>query len=804
MRKCIHCNNNLLENQINFCCDGCEVGYNIINKNGLENYYLNRIIDPNISIKPQENPDDFNIAQYANIGENNHKSINLLIPSIHCGACVWLIENLLNKQSYIEKARINLSQKIINISWVGDFDIGQKSINLINNIGYKTLPVEENYLIEIEKKFNNQIFKALAVAGFGAGNIMLFSFALWFDQSHEITGFTRQFLYILSALIALPVIIYSGRIFFVSAFQSTIKGRPNMDLAISIAIFLATIVSIMQTYRIGNHIYFDSVVMLIFFLLIGRYLDFKARKKIFNITSEFSLLQTSFARVENQGKITLIPSKKLQKNMILVVASAERIACDGEIIEGESIINNSLISGEIIPQKISIGDQVFGGSINIGNAIKVKITKNINESLLSKIIDIIAKIEFKKNIYIRIADNFSKYYTPAVHFIAFLTFCYWFFFKKELWDLALMNATAVLIITCPCALALAIPIAQSLAVANFLKRGIIIKNGEVLEKLNQIDYVIFDKTGSLTVGEPELEAIYNINNSQIKLISMNDDLHQFNFSIMYNIAKFSSHPIAKSIVKSLDKIQNLHSTNMKVENFTGFGLVGNYQNQNYYLGNMEFCKINFDFSLVPSNQSENSSELSCFFKSDNANYLLIFKDKIKENASDAVNFLENQKKKIILLSGDKENEVKRIANLCKISEFYWQKNPIEKAEIIQNLKNNGNKILMIGDGLNDAPSLALADASLSFSKAVDLTQNIADILIEGEKLSSIIFLFKFSNKTFKVMKQNLTIALIYNIIAVPFAIAGHIVPLLAAIAMSSSSILVTLNSLKLNLKNNIK
>ncbi|MFM8186244.1 MAG: heavy metal translocating P-type ATPase [Alphaproteobacteria bacterium] len=803
MKKCLHCENPLLNNQINFCCDGCEAGYNIIKNSGLSNYYLNRITDSKISLKPELNQEDFVIEDYCQISNTNLKTINLVIPAINCGACVWLIENLLKRQESVVNARVNLTQKILELTWRGEFDVGKNLINLINNIGYKALPIEEGYIKEIEQKFNNQIFKALAVAGFGVGNIMLFSFALWFDSNNEISGITRQFLYILSSIIALPVIIYSGRIFFISAYRSTIKGFPNMDLAISIAIFLATIVSIIQTYRIGSDIYFDSVVMLIFFLLIGRYLDFKARKKIFNITSEFSLLQTTFGRVEIGGRVTLVPSKKLKKDMVLIVASGEKIACDGEIIEGETIINNSLISGEIIPQNVKIGEQVFGGSINNGNPIKVKITKNLNDSLLSKIIDIIAKIEFKKNTYVRIADNFSKYYTPAVHLIAFLTFIYWFFYQNDLWDVALMKATAVLIITCPCALALAIPIAQSLAIANFVKNGIIIKNGEVLEKLEKVDYVIFDKTGSITIGEPDLVGVYDITNQQFIQLNLDDLTHQKNFSIAYNIAKFSTHPIAKSLTKFLEKHVDNKDYKLKTELHQGSGISANIGVDSFYIGNKEFCNIDFKFDKIHHKQDDFQSELSCFFSSADHQYLFIFKDKIKENCHELIEFLQEQNKKIILLSGDKKIEVERIAKLTKINQYYWQKNPVEKAEIIQNLKNNGNKILMIGDGLNDAPSLALADISLSFAKAVDLSQNIADILIESDKLSAVIYLMKFSKITFKVMKQNLGIALIYNVLAVPFAIAGYIVPLLAAIAMSSSSLLVTVNSLKLNYKNKL-
>ena len=794
--NCLHCEKNLEADQKDFCCNGCQSAYQIIQENNCENYYISRIISPKeFSLKPDlEN--ELDILEFISITQNNECQVDLMIQGLHCGACIWLIENLLKKQSNVIDARINLTQKTLRIKWIGDKKYGNDLVKLINKIGYKLFPADQEILDKIEEKFDNKLFKSLAVAGFGAGNIMLFSLPLWFDSNFEINGATRKLLHLLSSIIALPVLIYSGRIFFISAFKSLRLGLPNMDLPISIAIFLASIVSIIQTFRGGQNVYFDSAVMLVFFLLIGRYLDFKARKKAFNIASEFSMLQAGFGRVEIDKKIRVLPIKELCENMILIVAVGEKIACDGIVIQGQSHIDNSLISGESIPEKVQKNSLVYGGSINLSSPLQIKITKNSQNGVLSQIINLISNIENKKNIYVRIADKFSKYYTPVIHILALITFIFWYFYFKSNWEIALMNATAVLIITCPCALALAIPIAQTIAISNFLKRGIIMKNGESLEKINNIEYIIFDKTGSITIGKPILKNIYEIEDENIKKLNSEDE--KFYLKIAVSMAKFSKHPISQSLCNSFDG----ELDNVEVKEYSGNGLEAYFGEKKALLGSADFCKIYNENSqiILQNSQSEFSANLKCYMNFNNKKIIFTFDDELKSDAKIVVDFLKKINKKIILLSGDNENEVRRIAKITGIEKFYWQKNPLEKAQILQELNAKNIKFMMIGDGLNDAPSLALSTVSVSFSKAIDISQNIADIIINSSKLNPLISIFLYSKSTLKIMKQNLILALIYNIFALPFAMAGYVVPLIAAIAMSSSSLLVVINSLRLNSK----
>ncbi len=766
--KCLHCGE---EAQEEFCCLGCSAAYKIINKLGFENYY--KLREENFSagkIKP-EISGKLDISEFVFHEQSGANSVSLMVQGMHCAACIWLIESILKKQKNVITARVNLSKKTLFLRWQGAARDGNNLIQIIHDIGYKLLPFDEEILNSTEKKYTDEILRALAVAGFGAGNIMLFSFSLWFADAIEMGAQTRNLLHLFSSLIALPVIIFSARPFFLSAARSIKSGYPNMDLAISIAIFLACVVSLLETFRGANHVYFDSAVMLTFFLLIGRYLDLKARKKAFAMATEFTLLAASFGRVEEDGKIKILPTKQLYEGMVLLVSAGEKIAADGIVISGESEIDIALITGESLPKKIAQGCEVFAGTINLSQPLKIRITKSPKNSLLAEIIRLSEEAESKKIHYIRLADYLSRFYTPAVHLLALATFFFWL---KSGWEIALMNATAVLIITCPCALALAVPIVQTILISNFLRKGILVKSGEALEKLSKIDIVVFDKTGSLTIGTPKLV--------EIKMLSGNEDNL---LKLAASLTKNSRHPIAQAISASYTK--NLEE--LLIHENQGFGLEANFENKILRLGRKDFCD-------VKSNFENTENLLTCFVRFGKSEAVFLFSDEIKCDAELVVASLSNLGKKIILLSGDSEKAVESVAKKLGITEFYSEQTPTSKVKFLQKLE----KFVMIGDGLNDAPALALAHVSISFSRASDISQNVADIVIQGQKLTPILELINSSTKAISLMKQNLLIALIYNLIAVPYAIAGHVVPLVAAIAMSSSSLLVLFNSLRMNSK----
>lgn len=773
--KCLHCGEKNGSKNEKFCCQGCEAAYKIISQSGLRNYYeLREEIFAEGKIKP-EITNDLDISEFI-LGEDiQTNSISLMIQGMHCAACIWLIESILKKQEDVIDARVNLSKKTLFLRWRGPKDYGNVLIKLIQNIGYKLLPFDQEIFDSSEKKYNDEILRALAVAGFGVGNIMLFSFSLWFAEPEQMGIQTRNLLHFFSSLIALPVIIFSAKPFFSSALRSIKQGYPNMDLAISIAIFLACIVSLLETFRSANHVYFDSAVMLTFFLLIGRYLDLKARKKAFAIATEFTLLSANFGRVEEGGIVKIISSKNLKEGMILLVSSGEKISADGVIVDGESELDTSLITGETTPKIVTKNSEVFAGMINLTQPLRIKINKSPQHSLLSEIIRLSDEAQSKKIHYVRLADYLSRFYTPAVHLLAFATFCFWF---KNGWEVALMNATAVLIITCPCALALAVPIVQTITISNFIKKGVLIKSGEALEKIIKSDVIIFDKTGSLTIGKPILIQIKILRGEEKNILQL-----------AASLTKASTHPLSRAISESY----NGNLLDLKIKENPGFGLEAEFENKVLRLGRQEFCIIE------NRNQYQEKTEekgLSCFFKFGENEAEFLFADELKSDAKLTISRLKSMGKKIILLSGDSKSAVESVAKTLEIDQFYFEKTPISKAEFLSDFLINKKQFVMIGDGINDSPALALSPVSISFSRAADISQNIADIIIQGEKLSPILEIINSSNRAILLMKQNLLIALLYNLVAVPFAIYGHVVPLIAAIAMSSSSLIVLFNSLR--------
>lgn len=781
--SCIHCGNKTTEE---FCCQGCETAYKIINKMGLSNYYESRIIDEKTrKIKPEnfekiENINDF-IKQ-----ENGENVIFLAIDGLHCAACVWLIESILQKQENVILARINLSRKYLKLKWRGQGEEAKSQIKnyieTINEIGYKLFPFDELILEESEKKYNNDLIKYLALAGFGAGNVMLFSSILWFSDLNALGHATIDLIHFASALIVLPIIVYSARPFLYSAIKSIKSGYLNMDVTIASAIILICIVSLIESFKGATHVYFDSAIMLIFFLLIGKYLDFRARKQAFDIAKEFSLLSANFARVvKDDNQIEIISTKNIKKDMILLVVAGDKIPADAIVIEGESEIDNAIISGESLPKQISKNSEIYAGATNLNAPIKIKVLKDYENSLLQEIVKITENTESQKNKYIKIADKLAIYYTPAVHILAAATFSLWYFYFKTSFENSLLNAIAVLIITCPCALALAVPIAQTITISNFIKRGILIKSGDALEKLKDIDVIIFDKTGTLTIGKPQLIDIIGLSRN------LTEEEKNTYLKLASSLAAYSSHPISKSLADSYfgQKIA------LEVTEEKGFGLTSYLDGRVLKLGKKDFVLTkNYD-----NEQAANHTK--CYLKHGDDEILFLFRDTLKPDAFTTIASLKALNKKIILLSGDNKNIVEEIAKTLDINEFYFEKTPLQKLEFLKSLKLENKKIMMFGDGINDAPSLSLADISVSFCDSSGIAQSCADIVLWAPGLNPILEIFSSTKRFMTTIKENLWIALLYNLIAIPFAVMGFVTPLISAISMSLSSILVLLNSLRI-------
>lgn len=782
-KKCLHCSTFIGNSRDDYCCFGCKTAHSIIANLGLNNFYTFLEFHISREALKQNNNDEIkevDMSGFVIKEDDGSNTLNLLIEGIHCSSCVWLIEEALKKQDNILYARLNMSTRRLVVKWRGDEKLGNNYTNLIIKMGYKATAFNPETMQTEDNKEQRSILLALAVAAFASGNIMLMSVALW-SSTQQVMGIaTRDFIHLISAIIALPTVLFSGRIFFKSAIIALRNKRTNMDVPISIAIILTTVVSVIEWLDSAEHTYFDSVTMLIFFLLIGRYLDIRTKNKARSTASALlSMMNNSAILVNEDGSLKTVPANKIVIGDIIQVNTGDKIAVDGVIISGETQIDTSIITGESLPKEALKGDEVFSGTINLGQTIQIKVTKPSDKSLIAEVIKLIEKAEDNTTKYNSIAEKAIKIYSPLVYFAGLITFVFWFVFMEYNAKDALVTAISVLIITCPCAFGLAVPTVQVLASSALFKRGIMLKNGNALELLSKVKYAIFDKTGTLTFGQPKLTNKDNINKDNLILAA--------------SISKNSNHPYSKAIFNAVSVNSGFVPLNISTREVAACGLEAEYQGNVYRLGK----------AIWALNDSAINKEFNGVILTKNGELIENFQflDDVREDASNCVKELARMNIHSKLISGDNNKEVLRVAQLVGIKDYFGEALPADKVSLIQRIKDNlkdiaNEHILMVGDGLNDAPAFAYADVSISPSSAIDITQNSADIVFQGDKLAPIVHSIKIAKKAISVIKQNFSIAMIYNLIAIPYAFMGNVTPLVAALAMSFSSILVLMNSFR--------
>lgn len=694
--------------------------------------------------------------------------INLIVEGIHCGSCIWLIENTLKQQPGIVSARINLSTKRLRINWTGEEDRIKEYVHIIEQLGYRLIPFTQDN-IELEAAEKEQgLLKGVFISGVASMSIMMITVGIWMGNlNDEITPHLRTILHILTALIAVPATLYAGVPFYKSALTALKAKRTNMDVPISIGVLSALIISITETMLGNPYTYFDASVTLIFFLLIGRYLDLKMRNRARGFVKNLILSQPTAVSLVTKDGLKLISLSKAKVGDVVFVAPGDKIPADGVITSGSSEVDLSIITGETIPEYKKEGDLVIAGSLNLSNALEIKITQVGDNSTLAEIIKLIEKAEQSKALYVRIADRIASYYTPAVLVLALITVCGWTFVGAE-FSQAMLFAVSVLIITCPCALGLAVPTAQIVASGKLLKSGTLIKISDAYEKLAQIDTVIFDKTGTLTLGKPLFVNADKINAKQMQIIA--------------SMALKSKHPLCQAIVENYEGDLQY---DMKVEEVKGYGL----KSGKYLLGNKDFCE-------VAGGIKDQYSEI--WFRDGGSDAIrLEFEDALRSDAKTVINTLRKMGLKVVLLSGDRIAAVHKVALHLGLKQYFGEMKPAEKYEYILKLSQNRKKVLMVGDGLNDGPAIKLSFVSMSPSSGLEIVQNYADIVFQGNKLQPIVDTLQTAKQTQKIIFQNFAISFVYNAVTIPLAMLGWASPIMAAAVMSLSSIMVVVNSLRL-------
>jgi len=682
------------------------------------------------------------------------------VPGMRCAGCIGKIERGLPLVPGVVSARVNFSAKRVAVSHAPELT-DDDLLDELRKLGFEAERAADNPLARDDAE-TKRLLSALAVAGFGMMNIMLLSVSIWSGAD----TITREMFHWLSALIAIPVVAYSGRPFFASALMALRYGRTNMDVPISIGVLLATGMSFYETLVGGAHAYFDGAVMLLFFLLAGRVLDAMMRSRARSgIASLLGRMGRGAQVVQADGSTAYIEAERLAPGMVMLVAAGEALAADGEIVEGHTTVDSSMLTGESDPRPAGPGDLVHAGMINQGNPVRLTVTAAAQDTAIADIARLMDEAGQSRSRYVRIADRASRLYAPAVHALAFLSFCGWMLAGAGVHH-ALTIAAAVLIITCPCALGLAVPAAQVVAAQALMKRGLLIKDGSALERLAEADEVLLDKTGTLTLGEPRPVDLSALDAQQR--------------SIALALAQSSRHPLSRGLAQALRDAGTEPVVLDDVSETAGSGMGG--------------CSGGRAVALL--RPEVETGGLAVDLVIDGARSRIAFADPLRPDVRETLAALAAQGLPVSIVSGDRAATVAVVARELGLFATASMK-PADKLALLDRRTADGHRVLMVGDGLNDGPALAGAHVSIAPGSASDVSQQAADAVFVGAGMMPVALAIRVGRKTMRVVRENFVMAIVYNVLAVPLAILGYVTPLVAALAMSGSSLLVVGNSLRL-------
>jgi Cu2+-exporting ATPase len=698
-------------------------------------------------------------TQTALAGEPLQRTV-FAVPGAHCAGCMAKIEGGLGKFSGVVSARLNLTSRQLSVTHAKSLQV-PALVAAIDKLGFAAQPLTEAAALKADSA-SRALLRAAAVAGFAAMNIMLLSVSVWSGAK----GPVRDLFHLISGMIAIPTVAYSGQPFFRSAWGALKHGRTNMDVPISIGVLLVTALSLFEALTGGPHAYFDGAVMLLFFLLVGRVLDSIMRDRARDgVTALLKQTASGALVIGADGRSSWLRAEDLRPGMRMIVAAGERLAADGVVERGASSLDLSLLTGESAPRPIGPGGQVHAGTLNLAAPLTVRVTAVGPNSSIAEIARLMGEAGQGRSRYVRIADRAARLYAPAVHTLAATSFVVWLLLGAG-WHQALLIAAAVLIITCPCALGLAVPAAQIVAAGSLMRAGVLVKDGSALERLAEADRALFDKTGTLTLGRPELV--------NAEALTPDDQ------AIALGLARSSRHPLAEAVRRELEAKGIAPAALPDVKEQPGYGLTAIFNGEQISLG-----------------RGEVGDGLSASFsRGSQASVRLRFEDRLRPDAKEALARLHGLGIECSVASGDSGRSVAAtIRGLGLTAQTDMR--PDDKLALIARLRASGRKVLMVGDGLNDGPALAAGHVSMAPGSASDVGQNAADAVFLGDSLLPVAKAVAAARRTMQVVRQNFALAIGYNAIAVPLAFAGMVTPLVAALAMSGSSLIVVANALRL-------
>jgi Cu2+-exporting ATPase len=797
---CFHCGlaisadadfHSLLDDQQrDFCCLGCQSVCGAIFQSGLQGYYQRTplgalLAPPPLPPKDIEMYDLDEVQQDFVNCQGDIRDTHLLVEGIHCAACVWLIERGMMRAGGVQSANVNLAGKRLHIRWDNQRVKLSTLIATLAKIGYAGVPYDPDVAEGAVKRTNRAMLFRLFFAGFAMMNLALISIALYSGADQ---GKFRDFFQWMGCALATPTLLYSAYPFYKGAWSGLRNMRLTMDLPIALGLAVTYLYSLYVTLHGGGEVYFDTVTNLTFVILVGRYLEGMYRHQAVAATSRLMDLQPRVATLLKDGEEHITPIRGIKLGDYVLVKPGYKVPVDGVIIEGHSSVDESMLSGESAPVSKSVGMTVSTGTLNVNGALLVEVRSTLQNTMLAKIIRLVEEAQSSKAPIQRIADLIVPWFVLVTLLCASFTFWYW---HGQSFELALMAATSVLIITCPCALGMATP--MSIAVASGLgaKHGILIKNGLVLETLSKVTHFVFDKTGTLTEGKMSVAHIYTAASSD----------SQAALGTAAAVERYSEHSIALAIVQAAEQ-QELRYRDIAVAGFMvtpGRGIAASVQGKDVLLGNVDWLQqhgIACDATLMQQAHAAESQAMSCVHYAYAGVHLAAFAlaDQLRADAQQLVNELRAAGIAMTLLSGDRNAVAQAIAAQLGGMEVIAEVLPQDKDQVIQRLQQQGAVVAMVGDGINDAPALIRADVGIALGSGTDVSVESADIVLMHNELNKVRQATMLSRRTLRTIKQNIGLSFVYNSIMVPLAVMGHVTPLVAAITMPISSLLVIGNA----------
>jgi len=787
-RRCDHCHLEydesilISDNGKYFCCKGCQGIFHLLQDEGLDSFYERmgeHSIEPPKSLN--EDVEKFNldgfIQKYVK-QKDGFNEISLIIDGIHCSACVWLNEKVLHKTDGIVEASINHTNNKAKILWDGDTIKLSQIIQTIRNIGYNAYPYDPSMQEEQANAKRRDYYSKLLVGIFCTMNIMWIAVAQYGGYFTGMRTDIKNILNFAEFILATPALFYTGSIFFKGAYYGLKNRFVNMDVLVASGALSAYIFSIYAMFSGNGEVYFESVTMIITFVFAGKYLEVLTKKKAIDTLDSFSSSMPSEVTIIKGDEKLLVGVEAIETDDVIELRAGDKVVIDGTIISGEGSFDNSSLSGESVPILCKSGDKVLSGSICIDSVIRYKATHLYSSSMLSKIVSLLEDSMDKKPRIEQLANSISGYFSTVVLVLAIVTFVGWFLYTSS-FEQALIVAISVIVIACPCALGLATPVATLVGISKAAKKGVLFKEATFLESVSACTTVALDKTGTLTYGAPKVAK------SNIK--------EDFDKSILYSLVTLSTHPISKAIAEFL-KEENLKIHTLDdVKIVEAKGIKAVYNGKVILAGNRAFMREN---SLTCKDENEAFSELHVAYDSQLVAQFYL-EDKLRDGAIETVKYLKSIGLRVVMLTGDNESVAKKIANDVGIEEYKASLYPIDKANYIEDMRASGERVVMVGDGINDTLALCKSEVAITLGSGTDVAVNVSDIVLMNDSFDGLKTVFEISKSSFKIIKQNLTMSILYNVITIPLAMAGYVIPLVAALSMSFSSLAVVLNSMRI-------